>query len=80
MRSLLALAALLTLSGCATRPLMVSCITKEQLAELKAQEPEKIRDKLTGRADEDIRLIAGSNLRLRSWGGTLIGVLEVCAK
>lgn len=80
MRAILALAALLTLSGCATRPLMVSCITKEQLAELKAQEPPRVKDHLTGRADEDVRLIAGSNLRLRSWGGTLIGVLEVCAK
>ena len=79
MKRAIILVAALALAGCATKPLMVSCITKEQLAELKAQEPEKIRDKLTGRADEDVRLIAGSNLRLRSWGGTLMGVLEVCA-
>lgn len=71
--------AALALAGCATRPLVVSCVTKEQLAELKAAEPPKIREKLTGRADEDVRLIAGSNLRLRSWSETLLGVITVCA-
>ena len=80
MKRAIILGAALALAGCAHQPLVTQCLTREQLAELKAQEPPKIRDKLTGRADEDIRIIAGSNLRLRSWGGTLMGVLEVCAK
>ena len=80
MRRALALAALLALSGCATRPLVTSCITKEQVEELRRQEPPKIADRLTGRADEDVRVLAGSALRLRLWGHNLLNVVEVCAR
>jgi hypothetical protein len=41
---------------------------------------EKIHDRLTGKADEDIRPIAGSNLRLRAWGQSLRDILEGCRK
>jgi hypothetical protein len=71
--------AFLLLAGCAHQPLMTSCITKDQLAELERQEPPKVKDKLTGHADEDIRPIAGSNLRLRAWGHNLLDTLRVCA-
>lgn len=79
MKRAIILVAALALAGCATKPLMVSCVTNEQLAELKAAEPPRVKDRLTGKADEDIRVIAGSNLRLRSWSETLLGVIEVCA-
>lgn len=70
-----------SLSGCTTtRTITVSCITPEQLAELRAAAPPHVRAKLTGRADEDARILAGSALRLREYSDGLIGVLEVCAR
>ena len=69
-----------SLTACATpRYQRVACLTPEQLAELKKQEPEKVGDKLTGRADEDLRTVSGSAIRLRSWGQGLVGVLEGCS-
>ena len=74
-----ALIALAALSGCqTTRYISTPCLTKEQAAELEKAEPPKVADKLTGKADEDIRIIAGSNIRLRAWGGGLMGVLNGC--
>lgn len=67
----------LTLSGCA-HYVPVHCVTPEQLKELREAEPPKIHDQLTGRADEDIRPISGSNIRLRAWGGGLLNVLSGC--
>ena len=67
------------LSGCTTtRYVRTACIDQEQYERLRDAEPEKISDKLTGRADEDIRTIAGSAVRLRSWGRGMLGVLEGC--
>lgn len=65
------------LSGCAHGPryITVPCIAKDQ--QLPA-EPPKVSDKLTGRADEDIKTIAGSNIRLRAWGSGLRTILEGC--
>lgn len=72
----LALIALLTLSACqTTRYVQVPCIGKDQVL---PSEPEKVGPKLTGRADEDIRTIAGSNIRLRAWGRGLRSILEGC--
>lgn len=69
----------LALAGCAhTRYVTVPCVTQEQVDGFKAAEPPKIHDKLTGKADEDIRPIAGSNVRLRSWGEGMLGVLGGC--
>lgn len=80
MRLAVALSAIL-LAGCSTtRFVTVPCLTPEQYEELRKSEPEKIGDKLNGKADEDIRIVAGSNIRLRSWGRGLLGVLEGCTK
>ena len=71
---------IVNLTACATpRYQTVKCLTSEQLAELKKQEPEKVGEKLTGRADEDLRIVSGSAIRLRSWGLGLVGVLEGCS-
>lgn len=71
-----AVAIAIALSGCATtRFVTVPCIAKDQVL---PSEPPKIHDKLTGDADKDIRPIAGSNVRLRSWGEGLLGILEGC--
>jgi hypothetical protein len=66
----------LVLSGCTTtRYVTVPCITKDQAL---PAEPPKIADRLTGKADEDIRIIAGSNVRLRAYGQGLRTILEGC--
>lgn len=66
----------LVLGGCqTTRFVTVPCIGKDQ--QLPA-EPPKVADKLTGKADEDIKIIAGSNVRLRAYGQGLRGILEGC--
>jgi hypothetical protein len=73
------LLAALALSGCAhVRYVTSPCVSQEQLDELKRAEPPKIHDKLTGRADEDIKPMAGSNIRLRAWGNGLLNVLGGC--
>jgi hypothetical protein len=70
------LVAALALSGCATmRYVTVPCISHDQ--QLPA-EPPKIHDQLTGKADEDLRTVAGSAVRLRAWGQGLRQVLEGC--
>jgi len=80
MKCLLWLTAALTLSACQTPHVLVrSCITAEQLEQLRQAEPPKVKDKLTGRADEDIRTIAGSNIRLRGYAHGLLDTLRVCA-
>ena len=80
MRTLVITLAALALAGCqTTRYVTRDCLTREQFEELKRQEPEKISGKLTGRADEDIRAVGGSALRLRAWGRNLLDVLEVCS-
>jgi hypothetical protein len=69
----------LALTGCATtRYVTVSCVTRQQYSELQRAEPPKVGDKLTGQADSDIRIVAGSAIRLRAWGDGLLGVLEGC--
>ena len=78
---ILAIAALLALSACATgkeRYVTVHCVTPEQWQELHEAEPPKVAKKLTGKADEDIRVVAGSAVRLRAWGQGLLGVLQGC--
>jgi hypothetical protein len=67
------------LSGCSTtRYVTVPCVSQEQYEKLKADEPEKVHDKLTGKADEDIRTIGGSAVRLRAYSQGLLGVLGGC--
>jgi hypothetical protein len=61
-----------------TRYVTVPCVTPEQHKKLQADEPPKVKDKLTGKADEDIRTIGGSAVRLRAYGQGLLGVLGGC--
>ena len=71
--------AALALAGCqTTRYITVACLTPVQFEQLKAQLPPKVADKLTGRADEDLRIIAGSSVRLRGYAEGLLAILEGC--
>jgi hypothetical protein len=80
MRLAIVLAAL-ALSACVTTKYVPTyCITAEQLAELRAQRPQAIRDKLTGKADEDIRTVTGKLVRVQAWGDGLLDVLGSCVK
>lgn len=75
------LIALLALSGCAphVRYISTPCLNSEQVQKLRDAEPPRVHEKLTGRADEDLRTVSGSALRLRSWGEGLLDVIEGCA-
>ena len=67
---------LLALSGCTTtRYVSVPCLTKDQVI---PAEPPKVHDQLTGQADKDLRIVAGSAVKLRAWGVGLRGILEGC--
>ena len=68
--------AALAASGCATtRYVATPCIAKDQALPV---EPERVKHRLTGKADEDLRIVSGSALRLRVWGQGLNGILEGC--
>jgi hypothetical protein len=78
-KPLIAITLLASLSACShTRYYSVPCLTQPQLDKLKADEPPKVHDKLTGKADEDVKIVAGSAIRLRAWGQGMLGVLEGC--
>lgn len=78
MKALLIVVAL-ALAGCSTtRYAPVKCVTPDQLEQLKQAEPPKVADRLTGKADEDVRTIAGSAMRLRLYAHGLLGVVEGC--
>lgn len=79
MKVLIPIAAL-ALAGCQTIEVPVPCLTQEQLAEREAAEPEKVGDQLTGQADEDLRVVAGSAVRLRSWGRGNLDLVRACAE
>lgn len=69
----------LLLTGCTTtRYHTTSCLTAEQYKALADAEPEKVGNKLTGNAEQDIKPIAGSAVRLRAWGNGLLTVLGGC--
>lgn len=74
----LAILPALILAGCTTTHTTTKCLTKSQYEQLQRDEPEKVAPKLTGRADEDSRTLAGSAIRLRSWGNGLLNVLGGC--
>jgi uncharacterized lipoprotein YmbA len=82
MRAAAPLLALIALTGCATPARYVStyCLTKAQFDQLKATQPPKIRDQLTGDADKDARILAGSAIRLRAHDDGLLEVLGGCVK
>ena len=70
----------ISLAACATTPLTRSCLTPAQYKQIHDSEPPKVHGRLTGKADEDIRVIAGSALELRSWGETELSLLEICSR
>jgi hypothetical protein len=75
MRCVIILAAL-ALTGCATtRYSTAYCLSHDQAL---PAEPPKVKDKLTGQADRDVEIIAGSAIRLRAWGEGLQTILEGC--
>lgn len=78
MRALVLLACVM-LAGCTTtRYVPVKCITAEQYKQFEQAEPPKVSDQLTGNAEQDIKPIAGSAVRLRAWGKGMLGVLGGC--
>ena len=79
MKLLAIIATSLTLCACqTTRSVPTKCVTPEQLDELKRQEPPKVKGRLTGKADEDVRTLGGSAIRLRSYARGLIDILGGC--
>ena len=76
MRTLVITLAAALLAGCqTTRYVTVPCVGKDQVL---PAEPPKIANRLTGKADEDVKTIAGSAVRLRAWGSGLRQILEGC--
>jgi ABC-type uncharacterized transport system auxiliary subunit len=76
MRTFKLVALALLLSGCAhTRYITSYCLTHDQQL---PTEPPKVKGELTGEADKDLRIVAGSNVRLRAWGEGLNTILEGC--
>jgi hypothetical protein len=77
----------LALNGCAilphrtvTRYITTACVTPQQYETLKAQEPPKIHDRMTGDEDHDIKILAGSLIRVRAYSDGLLEVLGGCTK
>jgi hypothetical protein len=69
----------LCLMGCTTtRFVTVPCLNAEQYKKLEQSQPEKVHGNLTGEADKDLRIVAGSAVRLRAWGTGMLGVLQGC--
>jgi hypothetical protein len=71
----------LALTGCATqqtRYVSTYCLTRTQFNQLKDAEPGKIKSQLNGDASHDVGPLAGSAIRLRSWGEGLLTVLDGC--
>ena len=70
----------LAVSGCATtRYAPVHCVSPQQLQKLKDAEPPKIGSRLTGQAQDDLKIIAGNNVELRQYGHGLLSVIEGCS-
>jgi outer membrane protein assembly factor BamE (lipoprotein component of BamABCDE complex) len=75
-RSIAAILITFALSGCqTTRYVTVPCVSKDQAL---PAEPERVSDKLTGNAEQDVKTIAGSAVRLRAYAGGLRNILEGC--
>ena len=73
--------ALLVLTGCAHTTHLyttVYCVTPDQYAKLKQAEPPKVGSSLTGNAQDDLKTIAGSAVRLRTFSDGLLGVIGSC--
>jgi hypothetical protein len=69
----------LMLTGCAhTRYTTVYCLTRAQFEQLKQSQPAKVKAQLTGKADTDVGILAGSAIRLRAHDDGLLEVLGGC--
>ena len=70
----------LALAGCAPHPKFIQtyCLTQAQFDQLKQSQPPKVRSQLIGEADKDLRIIAGSAIRLRAYSDGLISILGGC--
>jgi ABC-type uncharacterized transport system auxiliary subunit len=67
------------ISGCATtRYTTVYCLTRAQFEQLKKSQPGKVKSQLTGKADTDVGILAGSAIRLRAHDDGLLEVLGGC--
>lgn len=75
LKLLLPLSGLLTASCATTRYQTVYCLSHDQAL---PAEPPKIKSEINGQADHDTQIIAGSAIRLRSWGEGLATILEGC--
>lgn len=72
--------AAIALAGCAgPRYLTKSCITPAQLEQLKQQAPDTVREKLTGNAQQDVKILAANIIRRRAYEGLLVDSLTLCA-
>ena len=75
------LALMLALTGCTTvRYVPTHCLTRPQFEQLKASQPPKVRDQLTGDAARDVGILAGSAIRLRAHDDGLLQVLGGCVE
>ena len=71
----------LLIASCATpqtRYVTTYCITKAQLDTLEKAEPGKVGSQLTGNAQNDLKLIAGNDIALRTYADGLLVVLGGC--
>lgn len=79
MKYIVSICALLALSGCAhDRYVVTHCLTPTQLEQLRSALPPKVGQSLTGNAQTDLKIIAGSNVELRGYAGSLLDVLAGC--
>jgi hypothetical protein len=73
--------AALALTGCTTtRYAPTYCVTKQQYEQLKAQQPPKVHGSLTGQADRDSQILAGSLIRVRAYSDGLLTILAGCVE
>jgi hypothetical protein len=73
--------AALALTGCTTtRYAPTYCLTRAQYEQLKAQQPPKVHDQLTGQADRDTQILAGSLIRVRAYSDGLLTILAGCVE
>jgi len=71
--------ALALLAGCATTPPQPVLVPVPQPCRPAIpEEPERVRDQLTGDAGTDSGILAASYIELRAWGVSLRELLEAC--